>query len=156
MLDYGLGNPFLGPRDPPAGGITPNFICWICVTRSLIRDPRRQDGTFTGPYVTNCIFGLKTVPLAYSLTIGKLSLSFLDLSVPSFGSSAEASGWPDVRKSGGCESVDPFGFQLEAVDSVDSEHVVTSRASPVFPLGWRRVRWLKRRGGVACFTGLVP
>ena len=89
------------------------------------------------------------MPPAYCLTFVNLSLSIFDFPVSFLRLS-------DVRKSGGCESVHPFEFNVDAVDCVDSEHVETSRVSPAFPGVRGRARWLKRMGIATSFTELVP
>ena len=135
---------------------TANFTFWTFVQQLGIRDSRRRDETFTGSYVTNCIFGLKKVLPAYGFDIEKLVLSFLDFPVPFFGSPVVTFGWTDVRESGSCESVRPFVFQIDIVDCVDNQHVKTSRNSPVVPGAWRRARWSKRKGIATSFVGLGP
>ena len=142
---------FWVPVIPPQGETTAKFTFWIFVTRSLVGISGSRGDANTGPYVTNCDFELKQVLFVYGLTTGNVALLLSYLLRPNLESSAEAFGCPNVRKSGGCESVGPFGFQFEVVDCVDSEHVVTSRASPVFPRGWRRARWLERREVAICF-----
>ena len=93
---------------------------------------------------------------AYGLKIGIVVLQLIIFLVPSFEFSAEVFGWPDVRKSGSYGSVDQLEIQMGIVGCVDCGHVEAARASPVSPRGWRRVRWLKRRGVIACLIGLGP
>ena len=72
---------------------------------------------------------------------------FLGLSVVPFG-------WPVSAESGSWEC--PFEINLNKV-GVDFGHVVVaSEGKPVSTLGWRRRRWLRRRGLVVVCASLGP
>ena len=62
----------------------------------------------------------------------------------------------DVNESGDFESVYPFKNQIDTRVSVDGKQVATVRSRPVVPLGWRRLRWLKRKGMVVYRASFGP
>ena len=73
-----------------------------------------------------------------------------------FGFPAVVFGWPVGVESGNSRFGRPFGINVDVGSGVDAQHVVTVRARPVKPLGWRRVRWLKRRGIIVVPAGSGP
>ena len=59
-------------------------------------------------------------------------------------------------ESGIFEPLDQVEIQMDIVGCVESEHVEMVEISPVVPRGWRRIRWLKRRGIDAVCLGVGP
>ena len=107
----------------------------------------------TGPYVSNCNFGLKTVAPAYGFDIGTVVDSMSAMLGPFLGFPAVPFGRPVSVESGSCEC--PFEIHVDNV-SVDIGHAVTSRTEPVNNLGWGRSRWLKRRDMAVVSARLGP
>ena len=70
--------------------------------------------------------------------------------------SAEPFGWPVDVESGVFEAGCPSEINLDITSRFRSEQVETTRISPVGPLGWRKLRWLNRRGIVAFPARLGP
>ena len=135
----------------PAGETTANFTFWTFVQKLRIRDSRRQDRTFTGAYGTICIFGVKIVFLAYGLTFGNLSLSFRNFLVPFLEFSETY-----------LAKVPILSTSRRLLETYFAKEPILRMArgrlenGSVAPGGWRRTRWLKRRGITTSCLGLGP
>ena len=143
-----IKRPPLGvPVSPHAGETTANFIFGTFATRLSMPKSGGLEIAKTGSYVEIDDFSSRKVLPAYGLKAGIVDLK-LSVVLGSF------CGLFNVSKSEDFESVYPFENQMDAhVGVVGSGHE-TVRTSFVPPLGWRRVRWLKRRGMSACLIGL--
>lgn len=144
------------PPGAPAGETTVNFIFGTFVTGFTALNSGGREIAKTGSYVAIDDFRSNFMFAAYGLTIGIVDLQLFDVLGQFSGFSAEAFGWPVGTESGSCELVDPVEINLGVVSCSRSEQVEITRTSPVSPLGWRRIRWLKRRGIVAFPAGLGP
>ena len=141
----------LGVRvSPPAGETTVNFIFWTFCTSFSTRDSGELFSPITGRTSQNCISGLKKVAPAYGFDVGNVGNCISDILGPFLGFLAA----PSLET---CECIRAFitTSSLETSEcpsennfsevSADGGHAVASKGRPVNNLGWRRIRWLKRR-----------
>ena len=128
----------------PAGETTANSTFRIFVTGLSTRHSEGLQTPKTGRTDSSCDFGLEKVAPAYDFDDGNGCDSISEILGPFWQFLAEPHGWPVNAESGGCEC--PFGINVDNVRaSVDTQQVATARTRPVVPLGWRKLRWLKRR-----------
>ena len=151
FCDRLLRDPFLGSACcGPAGETTANFIFWTFCTSFSTRDSGELFSPITGRTSQNCISGLKKVAPAYGFDVGNVGNCISDILGPFLGFLAA----PSLET---CECIRAFitTSSLETSEcpsennfsdvSVDEGHAVASKDGPVNNLGWRRIRWLKRR-----------
>ena len=150
LLRYALSDlPWGSACCGPAGETTANFTCWTFATRLSTAHSEDRQTPKTGRRDSKCVSGLKTVVLAYGDDIGSVGCSMFARSRPSCQVF-------NVSESGDCESVHPFENQMDARAGVGRQQVVTSRTRPVVPLGWGKIRWLKRREMAVYHASLGP
>ena len=142
-------------RRGPAGETTANFTCLTFLTKLKSWNSEGRQTSNTGSRVSNCIFGLKPVAPAYGFDVGSDGVFVSDISGPFLQFPAVAFGWSVSVESGNSQFGCPFEINVDNVN-VDVEHVVASKNVPVNTLGWRKLRWLKRRDRVVASASLGP